>query len=169
MHKQCKGKVVLSLLLSIIMIFSVLAVGTVSMSAETSTGIGLCAYALNAYNEGWPYVWGGASYGAVDCSGLICSYNGVGGVRTDMVSSSQSAGLDWGYVSNGIPNIHGLGLHMPGHVGIYVGSGNAIDARGTNWGIIYGDLNAVNWVEWYKIVGVSYPESGWVKFDVFLL
>lgn len=165
MHKQCKGKVVLSLLLSIIMIFSVLAVGTVSMSAETSTGIGLCAYALNAYNEGWPYVWGGASYGAVDCSGLICSYNGVGGVRTDMVSSSQSAGLDWGYVSNGIPNIHGLGLHMPGHVGIYVGSGNAIDARGTNWGIIYGDLNAVNWVEWYKIVGVSYPESGWVKFD----
>ncbi|MDD6447371.1 peptidoglycan-binding protein [Oscillospiraceae bacterium LCP25S3_E3] len=165
MHKQCKGKVVLSLLLSIIMIFSVLAVGTVSMSAETSTGIGLCAYALNAYNEGWPYVWGGASYGAVDCSGLICSYNGVGGVRTDMVSSSQSAGLDWGYVSNGIPNIHGLGLHMPGHVGIYVGSGNAIDARGTNWGIIYGDLSAVNWVEWYKIVGVSYPESGWVKFD----
>lgn len=74
MHKQCKGKVVLSLLLSIIMIFSVITVGTVSMSAETSTGIGLCAYALNAYNEGWPYVWGGASYGAVDCSGLIYSY-----------------------------------------------------------------------------------------------
>lgn len=165
MHKQCKGKVVLSLLLSIIMIFSVITVGTVSMSAETSTGIGLCAYALNAYNEGWPYVWGGASYGAVDCSGLIYSYNGVGGVRTDMVSSSQSAGLDWGYVSNGVPNIHGLGLHKPGHVGIYVGSGNAIDARGTNWGIIYGSLSAVSWVEWYKIVGVSYPESGWVKFD----
>lgn len=147
------------------MIFSVVTVGTVSMSAETSTGIGLCAYALNAYNEGWPYVWGGCSYGAVDCSGLIHSYNGVGGVRTDMLSSSQSAGLDWGYVSNGVPNVHGLGLHKPGHVGVYVGSNQVIDARGTNWGIIYASLNSVNWVEWYKIVGVSYPENGWVKFD----
>lgn len=165
MHKQCRGKVVLSVLLSIIMVFSVVTVGTVSMSAETSTGIGLCAYALNAYNEGWPYVWGGCSYGAVDCSGLIKSYNGVGGVRTDMLSSSQSAGLDWGYVSNGVPNIHGLGLHKPGHVGVYVGSDNAIDARGTNWGIIYGSLSSVSWVEWYKLVGVSYPESGWVRFD----
>ncbi|MEE0265567.1 MAG: peptidoglycan-binding protein [Acutalibacteraceae bacterium] len=165
MHKQSKGKIVLSVLLSIVMIFSVVTVGTVSMSAETSTGIGLCAYALNAYNEGWPYVWGGCSYGAVDCSGLIHSYNGVGGIRTDMLSSSQSAGLDWGYVSNGIPNVHGLGLHKPGHVGIYVGSDQAIDARGTNWGIIYASLYSVNWVEWYKIVGVSYPENGWVKFD----
>lgn len=165
MHKQCKGKVILSVLLSIIMVFSVVTVGTVSMSAEASTSSGLCAYALNAYNEGWPYVWGGASYGAVDCSGLICSYNGVGGVRTDMISSSQSAGLDWGYVSEGVPNIHGLGLHKPGHVGIYVGSGNAIDARGTNWGIIYGSLSAVSWVEWYKIVGVTYPENGWFEFD----
>ncbi|MEE1126283.1 MAG: peptidoglycan-binding protein [Acutalibacteraceae bacterium] len=165
MQKQSKGKIVLSLLLSIIMIFSVVTVGTVSMSAETSTGIGLCAYALNAYNEGWPYVWGGCSYGAVDCSGLIHSYNGVGGVRTDMLSSSQSAGLEWGYVSNGVPNVHGLGLHKPGHVGVYVGSDQVIDARGTNWGIIYASLNSVNWVEWYKIVGVSYPENGWVKFD----
>lgn len=165
MHKQCKGKAVLSVLLSVVMVVSLITVGTVSMSAETSTGIGLCAYALNAYNEGWPYVWGGMSYGAVDCSGLIKSYNGVGGVRTDMVTSSQNAGLDWGYVDNGIPNIHGLGLHKPGHVGIYVGSGNAIDARGTNWGIIYGSVYAVSWVEWYKLVDVSYPESGWVKFD----
>ncbi len=165
MHKQCKGKAVLSVLLSVVMVVSLITVGTVSMSAETSTGIGLCAYALNAYNEGWPYVWGGMSYGAVDCSGLIKSYNGVGGIRTDMVTSSQNAGLDWGYVDNGIPNVHGLGLHKPGHVGIYVGSGNAIDARGTNWGIIYGSVYSVNWVEWYKLVDVSYPESGWVKFD----
>lgn len=165
MHKKCRGKAVLSILLSIIMVSSVVTVGTVSMSAETSTGVGLCAYALNAYNEGWPYVWGGASYGAVDCSGLIYSYNGVGGIRTDMLYSSQSAGLDWGYVSNGIPNVHGLGLHKPGHVGVYVGSDNAIDARGTNWGIIYTGVSSVSWVEWYKIKGVSYPENGWVKFD----
>jgi len=168
MHKnrKSKSKVVLSILLSVVMVCSVITVGTVSMSAQSNTAIGLCNYALNAYNEGWPYVWGGASYGAVDCTGLIKAYNSeIGGIRTDMVTSSQDAGLDWGYVYEGIPNIHGLGLHKPGHVGIYVGSGQAIDARGTNWGIVYGSLSAQTWVEWYKLVGVSYPENGWVEFD----
>lgn len=168
MHKnrKSKSKVVLSILLSVIMVCSVITVSTVSMSAQSNSAVGLCNYALNAYYEDWPYVWGGASYGAVDCTGLIKAYNSeIGGVRTDMVASSQDAGLDWGYVYDGIPNIHGLGLHKPGHVGIYVGSGQAIDARGTNWGIVYGSVNSQTWVEWYKLVGVSYPENGWVEFD----
>lgn len=167
MHNfKCKkARIVLSLLLTVVMLFSVIAVGTATMSAETSTGIGLCAHSLRAYNEGWPYVWGAMTEGAVDCSGMIMLYNGVGGIRTDMLGYSQQTGLDWGYVSNGVPRIHGLGLHKPGHVGVYVGSGLAIDARGTNWGIIYGSLDAVSWVEWFKISGVSYPTTGWVRFD----
>lgn len=164
--KTKKAKVVLSLLLSVMMLFSVIAVGTTSVSAATPTGIGLSAYALKAYNEGWAYVWGGMSPGAVDCSGLFkCYDNSIGGVRTDMLYSSQQAGLDWGYVSNGIPRVHGLGLHKPGHVGVYVGSDRAIDARGTNWGIIDSSVWSVNWVEWYKVVNVSYPTNGWVRFD----
>ena len=37
-------------------------------SAETATNVGLAAHALKAYREGWVYVWGGTSYGAVDCT-----------------------------------------------------------------------------------------------------
>ena len=38
------------------------------------TGAGLAEWALNAYNSGWSYVYGGSTPGAVDCSGLIYSY-----------------------------------------------------------------------------------------------
>ncbi len=128
------------------------------VSAQTSSNIGLCAHCFTAYRERWSYVWGASSYGAVDCSGLIWSYNGVGGIRTDMLAASN----EWGYVYNGIPNIHGLGLHHPGHVGVYVGSGMAIDAQSPSYGIGYSNAYSASWVEWFKIAGVSYPYQGWV-------
>lgn len=159
MHKKCKAA--LSLALSVIMLCTVLIMGTSQVFAATSTGVGLSAHALRAYNENWSYVWGGSSPGAVDCSGLIYSYNGVGGIRTDMLSSSS----EWGYVSNGIPRIHGLGLHHPGHVGVYVGSGMAIDARSSYDDMVYESVYNMNWVEWFKVSGVSYPASGWVRYN----
>ena len=158
---QKVGKAVISLLLAVAIIFSVFAVGTISAFAATSTGVGLSAYCLNAYYEQWEYVWGGCTPGAVDCSGLIYSYNGVGGIRTDMLASSS----EWGYVSSGIPRIHGLGLHMPGHVGVYVGNGLAVDARSSYYDMCYGSINELRWVEWFKIYGVSYPTTGWVLYN----
>lgn len=158
---QKAGKAVISLLLAIAIIFSIFAVGSISAFAATSTGVGLSSYCLNAYYEQWDYVWGGSTPGAVDCSGLIYSYNGVGGIRTDMLSSSS----EWGYVSNGIPRIHGLGLHMPGHVGVYVGNGLEVDARSSYYDMCYGSVKDLRWVEWFKIYGVSYPTTGWVLYN----
>lgn len=158
---QKTGRAIISLLLAIAIIFSIFAVGTISAFAATSTGVGLSAYCLNAYYEQWDYVWGGSTPGTVDCSGLIYSYNGVGGVRTDMLSSSS----EWGYVSGGIPRIHGLGLHMPGHVGVYVGNGLEVDARSSYYDMCYGSVKDLNWVEWFKIYGVSYPTTGWVLYN----
>lgn len=159
MHKTLK--VTVSLLLSVMMLCTVFAIGVTQAFAATSTGVGLSAYVLNAYYEDWSYVWGGSSPGAVDCSGLIYSYNGVGGIRTDMLAASS----EWGYVSNGIPRIHGLGLHHPGHVGVYVGNGMAIDARSSYYDMCYESVDSLNWVEWFKISGVSYPTEGWVRYN----
>ena len=64
----------LSLVLVIMLLASFSLGGTLNASADNKTGDGLAAYAMRAYNEGWAYVWGGASPGAVDCSGLIYSY-----------------------------------------------------------------------------------------------
>lgn len=154
-------KIVISLIMSVVMLCSVIVLGAATTSAGNATGVGLSAYALNAYNEQWDYVWGGITPGAVDCTGLVYSYYGVGGIRTDMLSSSS----DWGYVSNGIPRIHGLGLHLPGHVGVYVGSDLEVDARSTYDDMCYGSVWDLGWVEWFKVYGVEYPTSGWVKFN----
>ena len=138
-----------------------LITGAPVVSAESPTNVGLAAHALRAYREDWTYVWGGSTPGAVDCSGLIYSYYGVGGNRVDMLGSSSV----WGYVSNGVPNIHGLGLHSPGHVGLYVGSGMAADARDVGIDMCYQGVYERPWVEWFKIYGVSYPYQGWVLLD----
>ena len=130
-------------------------------AAECPSGVGLSAHALTAYMEGWQYVWGGTTPGAVDCSGLIASYYGVGGNRTDMLAVSPTKGL----VSDGIPRIHGLGLHQPGHVGIYIGSNAAIDARSPAQDVVYQNAYTKGWVEWFKIVGVAYPSDGFVMFN----
>ena len=154
-------KKIVSVAIAAALILSVATTGVLTTSASDSTGVGLSAHALQAYNEHWSYVWGGASYGAVDCSGLFITYNGVGGNRTDLLGSSS----EWGYVADGIPRIHGLGLPQPYHVGIYIGSGTAIDARDENSGVVYHDVYSKPWVEWFKVAGVSYPTTGWVLFD----
>lgn len=139
--------------------------GAVSAGAS-GTGAGLAEYALNAYYEGWSYVWGGTSPGAVDCSGLIWSY--CGGDRLEMLADAQANGRDWGYVSSGIPRVHGLGLSRPGHVGVYIEDGMEVDARGSDYGVCYqqiGENGWNNWDCWFKLTAVTYPENGWENFN----
>lgn len=151
----------LAVVLSAMIALCMLITGAPMVSAEAPTNVGLAAWALRAYREGWAYVWGGTSVGAVDCSGLIASYHGVGGIRFDMLASTP----EWGYVSNGIPNIHGLGLQQPGHIGVYIGSGMAVDARDEWSGVVYHNVYNKSWSKWFKVADVSYPEYGWVLLD----
>lgn len=128
--------------------------------SAAGTGSGLAEHALNAYYSGWSYVYGGASAGAVDCSGLIYMYSGSGS-RSDMMGSSPETGS----TAYGIPNIHGLGLYQPGHVGVYVGAGMAVDARSEGYGVCYQSAYTKNWTNWFKVAGVSYPTDGWEYFN----
>ena len=79
-------KKLIAVALSTVTVASVGAVGGSISAGASGTGAGLAEYALNAYYEGWSYVWGGSSPGAVDCSGLIWSY--CGGDRTSMLSDA---------------------------------------------------------------------------------
>ena len=152
-----------AVILSLLTISSVCVFGSLSAGAS-STGAGLAEWALNAYYDGWSYSWGGASPGAVDCSGLIYSY--CGGNRTSMLSDAQSNGRDWGYVSNGIPRVHGLGLARPGHVGVYIENGMEVDARGDEYGVCYQEIGGWNnWTYWFKLTAVTYPTNGWEQFN----
>lgn len=156
-------KKIISLIMVVAVIASICIIGTIS-SGASSTGAGLAEWALKAYNEGWSYVWGGSSPGAVDCSGLIWSY--CGGNRTSMLSDAQSNGRDWGYVSDGIPRVHGLGLARTGHVGVYIADNMEVDARGSDYGVCYQEIGGWNgWDCWFKLTACSYPENGWESFN----
>ena len=154
-------KKIITFIMIAALIVSVAAVGTISPGAA-ATGVGLSEWAMRAYNEGWSYVWGGDSVGAVDCSGMITSY--CGGNRTSMLADAKANGRDWGYISNGIPNIHGLGLSRPNHVGVYVGNGMEVDARGSDYGVCYQAVGD-RWECWFKLTAITYPTTGWQKFN----
>lgn len=161
-----KIKKVVAVALSAVTVAGVgVAGGSISVGAS-GTGAGLAEYALNAYYEGWSYVWGGTEPGAVDCSGLIWSY--CGGNRTDMRDDAIANGRDWGYVSDGIPRVHGLGLSRPNHVGVYIEDGMEVDARGSDYGVCYqqiGENGWNNWDHWFKLTAVTYIENGWENFN----
>lgn len=155
-----KFKKIISIIMVAAVIASVCVAGTISSSAS-GTGVGLAEWALNAYYSNWSYVYGGSTPGAVDCSGLIYSY--AGGYR---VGDAQTFNSDYrGSMTSGIPNIHGLGLYQPGHVGVYVGNGMAVDARGDDYGVCYESVWSHGWTQYFKVPGVSYPDTGWVEFD----
>ena len=113
MKKNAKRFIVIILIAAVIVSSSLVFSGGVGVDAATATGVGLSEHCLNAYYEGWSYIYGAMSYGAVDCSGLIMLYNGVGGIRTDMMAASPETGS-----IGSLPRIHGLGLYQPGHVGV---------------------------------------------------
>lgn len=153
-------KKIISVAVAVVILASVCVVGSLTFNAS-GTGAGLAEWALNAYNSHWKYVYGGSSAGAVDCSGLIYSYCGGARVGTAQLNSATESGN----VSSGIPRVHGLGLYQPGHVGVYVGNGMAVDARNEYYGVCYEATANKSWTKWFKLSAVSYVTDGWEKFN----
>lgn len=151
-----------AIILSILTLSSVCVFGATTSASASGTGAGLAEYALNAYYSGWSYVYGGATPGAVDCSGLIYSY--CGGERCG--DPQLNTATETGSVSAGVPRVHGLGLWRPGHVGVYIADGMEVDARGDEYGVCYESISSYNgWTYWFKLAAVSYVTNGWEKFN----
>lgn len=102
-------KKITAIILSVLTLSSVCVFGSSFSAGAKGTGAGLAEWALNAYNSGWSYVYGGSTPGAVDCSGLIYSY--AGGERCG--NPQLETATETGSVSAGIPNVHGLWTCVP--------------------------------------------------------
>jgi peptidoglycan DL-endopeptidase CwlO len=103
--------------------------GPVSIPVPPSSGIGGAAVAAAESYLGVPYVWGGASRGGVDCSGLTMLAYAAVGVSLPHYSGGQMAASTPVPVGSLEPG--DLLFYGPGgseHVAMYIGGGMMIEA-----------------------------------------
>ena len=170
---------------------------------RTKNNHDLAAYAIQAWEHGWGYVWGtfgtvltesmlqykleqypdiGASEAFIrehwlgrrttDCVGLLKGYgwlnpdtltidyntNGMPDYNADrMYASAKENGTEYGGMDT-MPDIVGLGLWKQGHWGVYVGNGYAIEAMGTQYGVVRTKVEGRGWQGWCKIPYIQYDE-----------
>jgi hypothetical protein len=104
-----------------------------------------------------------------DCVGLIKGYSwydpqtesfgyAVNGMPDLSANQIYEYATEKGTIDT-IPEIHGLLVWMDGHVGIYIGNGEVIEARGTYYGVVRTQLRNRNWQTWAKVPGITYLEE----------
>ena len=100
----------------------------------------------------------------MDCSGLIKNVL-MGGTETatpvynaqfDLSANSfHTKATEKGSIKD-IPEIIGLGLWKNNHVGVYIGGGKCIEAKGFDYGVVESELANTAFVEWFKIPFIDY-------------
>jgi len=104
-----------------------------------------------------------------DCVGLIKGYSwydpqtesfgyAVNGMPDLSANQIYEYATEKGSIDT-IPDIPGLLVWMDGHVGIYIGNGEVIEARGTYYGVVRTQLRNRNWQAWAKVSGITYLEE----------
>lgn len=64
-----------------------------------------------------------------------------------MLSWCKSKGAKNGKIAD-LPDVPGVLLFSSGHVGVYVGDGYAVEARGFNYGVVKTKVSSRKWVSW---------------------
>ena len=101
-----------------------------------------------------------------DCCGLIEGYMwspnpdapsaiGSNGFKDYTADGLLAAATEKGLIGS-MPETPGLSVHKPGHVGVYVGNGQVIEARGHAYGVVTTRLESRGWISWAKIPGIKY-------------
>jgi peptidoglycan hydrolase-like protein with peptidoglycan-binding domain len=102
-----------------------------------------------------------------DCVGLIKSYmwfdednnKVIYNSKTDVNANMMYSNAKEKGTINTIPEIIGLCLYKQGHIGVYIGNGQVIEARGTKYGVIQTPLKGVGstpWTHWLKCPYIEY-------------
>nr|WP_295681480.1 NlpC/P60 family protein [uncultured Lachnoclostridium sp.] len=103
-----------------------------------------------------------------DCQGLIEGY--LNDTDKDGVVESEEGTYDTtadnaynkatakGAISTMDKSIIGQCVRYPGHVGVYIGNGKVIEARGFNYGVCITNLSARPWTHWYEHPEIKYKK-----------
>lgn len=104
-----------------------------------------------------------------DCVGLIKGYGwlnaetneivyGTNGMPDISANAMFENATEKGTIDT-IPEIPGLAVWHEGHIGIYIGNGEVIQAANTHAGVIRTPLNQSSWTHWLKIPFINYVDE----------
>lgn len=102
-----------------------------------------------------------------DCVGLIKGYlwseNAETAPKYNSAQDVSANGMlnkckERGNISS-MPEIPGILVFMTGHVGVYIGDGKVIEARGFNYGVVETELKDRGWTSWGKCPWIDYPKG----------
>lgn len=98
-----------------------------------------------------------------DCSGLIKGFMMIRDNGQIVYTPSLDLGANTYYnratekgTIKTIPDIPGLAVWKEGHIGVYVGNGEVIEARGFDYGVQKYKLSDRPYTKWLKIPGLEY-------------
>ena len=98
-----------------------------------------------------------------DCSGLIKGFMMTRDNGQIVYTPSLDLGAN-GYYNNAkekgtiktMPDIPGLAVWKEGHIGVYIGNGEVIEARGFDYGVQKYKLSDRPYTKWLKVPGLEY-------------
>lgn len=93
-------------------------------------------------------------YGWLDAETLELRYgtNGMSDVGANQMyyNATVSGTIDT------IPDTPGLAVWHDGHIGVYIGNGEVIEAMGTKYGVVKTQLEGRGWTHWLQVPYISY-------------
>ncbi len=103
-----------------------------------------------------------------DCSGLVKRYlmTGPEGYRFDKSRDKNSKMLlelsERSGTMDTLPEIPGLIVYMPGHMGVYIGNGKVVESTSNEkygYGVIKTDVCGRGWKTWFYCPWITYSEK----------
>ena len=55
-----------------------------------------------------------------------------------------------------MPDTPGLAVWKAGHIGVYIGNGEVVEAMGTKYGVVKTQLEGRGWTHWLEVPGIEY-------------
>lgn len=104
-----------------------------------------------------------------DCVGLIKGYGwldpetlsiryGTNGMPDIGADSMYKNAVTKGNMAS-MPDTPGLAVWCSGHIGVYIGNGEVIEAMGTSYGVVKTQLDERNWTAWLEVPYIQYSEE----------
>lgn len=101
-----------------------------------------------------------------DCVGLIKGYGWLNAETMEIQYGSNDmpdVGADGMYYNAGrkgsietMPDTPGLAVWKSGHIGVYIGNGEVIEAMDTRYGVVKTKLQGRGWSHWLEVPGIKY-------------